>query len=112
ARRAPCGLFLDGRTPGPTVRGAARSRRGRVAHHQVPGLDQERLAETLALFHDVWEGVDPADVGWADTTVARGNFRTWVKITSHVYALAKRGRDIRVDRALIEQACARLGPYP
>ncbi|MFE6268240.1 AAA family ATPase [Streptomyces goshikiensis] len=80
--------------------------------HQVPGLDQERLAETLAMFHDVWVGVDPADVGWADATVARGNFRTWAKITSHVYALARRGRDVRVDRALIEQACARLGPYP
>ncbi|RSS79926.1 ATP-binding protein [Streptomyces sp. WAC06614] len=80
--------------------------------HQVPGLDQERLAETLAMFHDVWEGVEPADVGWADATVARGNFRTWAKITSHVYALSKRGRDVRVDRALIEQACARLGPYP
>ncbi|MGW1768879.1 AAA family ATPase [Streptomyces sp. NPDC002073] len=80
--------------------------------HQVPGLEQERLAETLAMFHDVWEGADPADVGWADATVARGNFRTWAKITSHVYALSRRGRDVRVDRALIEQACARLGPYP
>ncbi|MFJ6054637.1 AAA family ATPase [Streptomyces sp. NPDC092307] len=79
---------------------------------QAPGLDQERLAQTLAMFHDVWEGVDPADVGWADATVARGNFRTWAKITSHVYALSKRGRDVRVDRALMEQACARLGPYP
>lgn len=80
--------------------------------HQVTGLDQERLAETLAMFHDVWEGADPADVGSADATVARGNFRTWAKITSHVYALSKRGRDVRVDRALMEQACARLGPYP
>ncbi|MEV0185878.1 ATP-binding protein [Streptomyces sp. NPDC050625] len=80
--------------------------------HQVLGLDQERLAETLAMFHDVWEGADPADVGWADATVARGNFRTWAKITSHVYALSKRGPDTRVDRSLIEQACARLGPYP
>ncbi|MFE3553455.1 AAA family ATPase [Streptomyces sp. NPDC059193] len=80
--------------------------------HQVPGLDQERLVETLAMFHDVWEGVDPADVGWADTTVARGNFRTWAKVTSHVYALSKRGGDVQVDRALMEQACARLGPYP
>ncbi|WCD83684.1 hypothetical protein KPP03845_100003 [Streptomyces xanthophaeus] len=80
--------------------------------HQVPGLEQERLAETLAMFHDVWEGAELADVAWVDATVARGNFRTWAKITSHVYALAKRGRDVRVDRALIEQACARLGPYP
>ncbi|WP_078904301.1 ATP-binding protein [Streptomyces xanthophaeus] len=80
--------------------------------HQVPGLEQERLAETLAMFHDVWEGAEPADVAWADATVARGNFRTWAKITSHVYALSKRGRNVQVDRALIEQACTRLGPYP
>lgn len=80
--------------------------------HQVPGLDQERLAETLAMFHDVWEGAESADVAWADTTVARGNFRTWAKLTSHVYALSKRGRDVQVDRALMEQACARLGAYP
>ncbi|MCB5177916.1 hypothetical protein [Streptomyces antimicrobicus] len=80
--------------------------------YQVPGLDQERLSETLAMFHDVWEGVDPAKVGWADATVARGTFRTWAKITSRVYALSKRGRDVRVDRAVIEQACARLGPCP
>ncbi|MGW2672787.1 AAA family ATPase [Streptomyces sp. NPDC001272] len=26
--------------------------------HQVPGLDQERLSETLAMFHDVWEGAE------------------------------------------------------
>lgn len=80
--------------------------------HQVSDLDPERLVETLAMFHDVWEGADPADVGWADATVARGNFRTWAKITSHVYALSQRGRAVRVDRPLIEQACARLGPCP
>ncbi|MFJ3638077.1 hypothetical protein [Streptomyces sp. NPDC090112] len=64
------------------------------------------------MFHAVWEGVDPADVGWADATVARGNFRTWAKITSHLYALSKRENTTRADRLLIEQACARLGPYP
>ncbi|MET9518255.1 AAA family ATPase [Streptomyces sp. NPDC002994] len=67
--------------------------------HQVPGLDQDRLTQTLAMFHAVWEGVDPADVGWADATVARGNYRTWAKITSHVYALSKRGQDVRADRS-------------
>ncbi|GGW24844.1 ATP-binding protein [Streptomyces alanosinicus] len=80
--------------------------------HQTAGLEQGGLVETLRLFHEVWEAVDPADVVWADSTVARGNFRTWAKITSHVYVLSKRGQDVRVDRRLIEQACARLGPYP
>ncbi|MFE2329748.1 hypothetical protein ACFXD5_38610 [Streptomyces sp. NPDC059385] len=64
------------------------------------------------MFHDVWEGAVSADVAWVDATVARGNFRTWAKVTSHVYALSRRGRDVLVDRALMEQACARLGPYP
>ncbi|MGW1117410.1 AAA family ATPase [Streptomyces tanashiensis] len=80
--------------------------------HQVPGMEPEQLTETLSMFHAVWESADPADVGWADATVARGNFRTWAKITSHVYALSKRESATRVGRSLIEQACARLGPYP
>ncbi|NUK55449.1 ATP-binding protein, partial [Streptomyces lunaelactis] len=80
--------------------------------HQVAGLEQDRLVETLRLFHEVWEGAEAADVVWADSTVARGNFRTWAKITSHVYGLAKRRKSPLVDRSLIEQACSRLGPYP
>jgi hypothetical protein len=44
--------------------------------------------------------------------MARGNFRTWAKITSHVYAARERDPARHVDRELIEHACARLGPYP
>ncbi|MER6251938.1 ATP-binding protein [Streptomyces sp. NPDC001584] len=66
--------------------------------HQVPGMEPEQLTETLSMSHAVWEGVEPADAGWADATVARGNFRTWAKITSHVYALSKRENTTRVDR--------------
>ncbi|NSC25749.1 ATP-binding protein [Streptomyces albus subsp. chlorinus] len=79
--------------------------------HQVTGVEPDRLSETLAMFHDVWEGTQPADVEWADATVARGNFRTWAKITSHLYALTKRSQHPGADRSLLEQACARLGPY-
>ncbi|MGW7261775.1 AAA family ATPase [Streptomyces sp. NPDC054834] len=80
--------------------------------HQTPALEQARLIETLRLFHEVWETADPADVVWADSTVAHGNFRTWAKITSHVYAPVRRQKSPLVDRSLVEQACARLGPYP
>ncbi len=79
--------------------------------HQVTGMEPGRLSETLAMFHDVWEGTDPADVEWADATVARGNFRTWAKITSHLYALTKHSQHPGANRSMLEQACARLGPY-
>ncbi|MGW0886262.1 hypothetical protein [Streptomyces sp. NPDC002671] len=79
--------------------------------HQVSALEQARLVETLRLFHEAWETADPADVVWADPTVARGNFRTWAKITSHVYALVRRQKSPLADRSLIGQACALLGPY-
>ncbi|MDF4248777.1 hypothetical protein [Streptomyces sp. WMMB303] len=74
-------------------------------------MEPDQLTKTLTLFHDVWEGTQPADVEWADATVARGNFRTWAKITSHLYALTKRSQHPGADRSLLEQACARLGPY-
>lgn len=80
--------------------------------HQTPAMEQARLVETLRLFHEVWEAADPADVVWADSTVAHGNFPTWAKITSHVYAPVRRQKSPLVDRSLIEQACARFGPYP
>ncbi|MBQ1159551.1 ATP-binding protein [Streptomyces sp. A73] len=80
--------------------------------HKVARVEPDHLTETLATFHDVWEGASPADVKRADAAVARGNFRTWAKITSHLYALAKRSRHTRADSSLIKQACARLAPTP
>ncbi|MEU7260578.1 hypothetical protein AB0B21_32920 [Streptomyces rimosus] len=47
-----------------------------------------------------------------DEQMARGNLRTWAKITSHLCAARERDPVRRVDRELLEQACARLGPYP
>ncbi|MFE0685795.1 AAA family ATPase [Streptomyces sp. NPDC058961] len=80
--------------------------------HQVGRLEPSRVPQTLTLFHPVWAEADPDDLVRADEQTARGNFRTWAKITSHVYAARERGPVRRVDRELIEQACARLGPYP
>ncbi|MEW2588485.1 ATP-binding protein [Streptomyces virginiae] len=105
-------LLLCGAGAERTIARAPAMRSRVLTWHQVPAMDPKQLTKTLAMFHAVWESVDPADVGWADATVARGNFRTWAKITSHLYALSKRENTTRVDRLLIEQACARLGPYP
>ncbi|MFE2296393.1 AAA family ATPase [Streptomyces sp. NPDC059452] len=80
--------------------------------HQVGRLEPSQVPQTLTLFHPVWAEADPDDLVRADEQTARGNFRTWAKITSHVYAARERGPVRRVDRELIEQACARLGPYP
>ncbi len=79
--------------------------------HQVGRLELSQVAQTLTLFHPVWAQADPDDLARVDEQMARGNFRTWAKITSHVYAARERDPASRVDRELIEQACARLGPY-
>ncbi|MFI8308042.1 hypothetical protein ACIF80_32425 [Streptomyces sp. NPDC085927] len=80
--------------------------------HQVSRLDTEHVPRTLGLFHLVWEDADPADLVRADEQTARGNFRTWVKITSHVCAARDRDSGTRVGQEAINRACARLGPYP
>ncbi|MEU7317549.1 ATP-binding protein [Streptomyces sp. NPDC007083] len=83
-----------------------------LSWHQTAGLEPDQLTETLTEFHDVWADAEPADIAWADSTVAHGNFRTWAKITSHLYALVQRNSRTHVDRTMIEQACARLRTYP
>ncbi|MDX5571009.1 ATP-binding protein [Streptomyces sp. ID05-04B] len=80
--------------------------------HQVGRLEPSQLLQTLSLFHPVWAQADPDEVARVDEQRAHGNFRTWAKITSHVYAARERDPARQVDGELIEQACARLGPYP
>ena len=80
--------------------------------NQVGRLEPSQVLQTLTLFHPVWAQADPDNIARADEQMARGNFRTWAKITSHVYAARERDPARRVDRELIEQACVRLGPYP
>ncbi|MFE1177499.1 AAA family ATPase [Streptomyces sp. NPDC058773] len=79
--------------------------------HQIGRLEASGVRQTLSLFHPVWAQADPNDLARVDEQMARGNFRTWAKITSHVYAARERDPARCVDRELIEQACARLGPY-
>ncbi|MFI6588583.1 hypothetical protein [Embleya sp. NPDC050493] len=64
----------------------------------------------LRLFHLLWDTATDEDLLHADTTHARGNFRTWAKITSH--AARSRSPDTTMDRALLTSACSRLGPNP
>ncbi|MET7694970.1 AAA family ATPase [Streptomyces sp. NPDC005483] len=80
--------------------------------HQVGRLEPSQLLQTLSLFHPVWAQADPDEVARVDEQRAHGNFRTWAKITSHVYAARERDPARQVDGELIEEACARLGPYP
>ncbi|MFE9361144.1 AAA family ATPase [Streptomyces olivaceoviridis] len=79
---------------------------------QVPRLDSSQIPTTLRLFHPLWDAVTDADLLRANTTHARGNFRTWAKITSHAYAALLRHPETTVDRALLSRACSRLGPTP
>ncbi|WPO69138.1 hypothetical protein [Streptomyces sp. KN37] len=79
--------------------------------HQVGRPEPSQVAQTLTLFHPVGAQANPDDLARVDEQMARGDSRTWAKITSHVYAARERDPGKRVDRELIEQACARLGPY-
>lgn len=73
-------------------------------------LEAASVPRVLRLFHPLWHTTTDADLLHADETCARGNFRTWAKITSHAYASARRRPDIAAGRALLTWACSRLGP--
>ncbi|WBO69545.1 ATP-binding protein [Streptomyces camelliae] len=79
---------------------------------QVSRLDTSQIPTVLRLFHPLWDPATDADLLHADATWARGNFRTWAKITSHAYAALARHPETAVDRALLSRACSRLGPTP
>ncbi|MEV6080183.1 hypothetical protein AB0L80_34520 [Streptomyces sp. NPDC052069] len=89
---------------------AAALRSRVLTWHQVDRLETTQVPDTLRLFHPVWDAADPADLTWAEASTACGNFRTWAKITSHVYAALHRSPRA-VDRTLLERACTRLRPY-
>ncbi|MFF7249827.1 hypothetical protein ACFZBU_38685 [Embleya sp. NPDC008237] len=78
----------------------------------MPRLDTPQVPGVLRLFHPLWDAVADEDVAHADQTCARGNFRSWAKITSHAYAARSRDPDTAVDHALPAWACSRLGPNP
>ncbi|TGB16101.1 ATP-binding protein [Streptomyces sp. MZ04] len=79
---------------------------------QAPRLDTEQVPTVLRLFHPLWDTAADADLLHADATCAKGNFRTWAKITSHAYAALARSPETAVDRDLLSRACSRLGPTP
>ncbi|MEV6174909.1 hypothetical protein AB0L99_42725 [Streptomyces sp. NPDC051954] len=75
-------------------------------------MDVSQLPTVLRLFHPLWDTATDDDLSYADETCAQGNFRTWAKITSHLYATCSPHPDKHVDRALLTWACSRLGPHP
>ncbi|WP_344640992.1 ATP-binding protein [Kitasatospora cystarginea] len=76
----------------------------------VPRLEASQVPAVLRLFHPLWHTANDADLLHADETCARGNFRTWAKITSHAYAALDQRPGTSADGALLERACSRLGP--
>ncbi|RLU80183.1 hypothetical protein CTZ27_35675 [Streptomyces griseocarneus] len=80
--------------------------------HQVNRLDADQIPGVLRLFHPLWDAAVDADLLHADAKRAKGNFRTWAKITSHAYATLARTPGTAVDQALLSGVCSRLGPTP
>ncbi|MFF1481403.1 hypothetical protein ACFVYD_28270 [Streptomyces sp. NPDC058301] len=77
---------------------------------QVARLGGAQVTTVLRPFHPLWDAATDAHLLHADATYAKGNFRTWAKITSHAYASLARTPGAVVDRALLSGACSRLGP--
>ncbi|MEE1826167.1 ATP-binding protein [Streptomyces sp. BE20] len=91
----------------------ARALASRVLTWQhVPRLETSQIPTVLRLFHPLWHTATDADLLHTDETCARGNFRTWAKITSHAYAALDQHPGTGADRALLSKACSRLGPNP
>ncbi|MFF0294504.1 AAA family ATPase [Kitasatospora sp. NPDC004614] len=78
----------------------------------VSRLEASQVPAVLRLFHPLWHTAVDADLLHADETCARGNFRTWAKITSHAYAALDQHPGTGADGALLSRACSRLGPNP
>ncbi|WP_233289165.1 ATP-binding protein [Kitasatospora sp. MBT63] len=78
--------------------------------HHMPRLEPSQVPGVLRLFHPLWDTAAGEDLSHVDETYARGNLRTWAKITSHVYAAGARSPSLAVDRDLMTWACSRLGP--
>lgn len=75
----------------------------------VTRLTPSEVLETIPLFHPVWADADPADITFADSRAAHGNFRAWARLTAHTRtALARTGRP-RVDQDVLRWAFSRLG---
>ncbi|WP_435972216.1 AAA family ATPase [Streptomyces sp. Qhu_M48] len=80
--------------------------------HHTPRLEPTQIPTTLRLFHPLWHSATHTDLLHTDGTHARGNFRTWAKITSHTYAALARHPHHTADRELLTAACSRLSPHP
>jgi hypothetical protein len=76
--------------------------------HQVGRLEASQVPAMLSLFQPVWAQADPDDR--VDEHMARGNFRTWAKITSHVLR-GPRARPRTACGPGADRACLRA-PWP
>ncbi|WP_329204509.1 hypothetical protein OG893_00175 [Streptomyces sp. NBC_01696] len=66
---------------------------------QFSRLTPAEVLEVIPLFHPLWEGVDPADLVFADERAAHGNFRAWAK-GFYLYQCAANGVNDELRAAL------------
>ena len=72
-------------------------------------LTREQVAVVIPAYHPIWAQADPADIAFADTHAAHGNFRAWAKITSHAVTALTRLDRSRVDREVIQWVFSKFG---
>ncbi|MFJ9523572.1 AAA family ATPase [Kitasatospora sp. NPDC101801] len=80
------------------------------AWQEVPRLPASQVPETMADFHPLWRTVPAKDLRWIDAACARGSFRTWSALTTHLQNVLLTAPDAATDRTLLHRLFQRVGP--
>ncbi|WP_344333672.1 ATP-binding protein [Kitasatospora putterlickiae] len=81
-----------------------------VAWQEVPRLPPAAVAETVSAFHPLWRVLTSQDLAWIDKRAARGTFRVWANLTTHLHTALAADFRTPLDRALLRGLFQRLGP--
>jgi hypothetical protein len=80
------------------------------AWQEVPRLTGAEVASVVTGFHPLWGTVPARDLEWIDRSCARGTFRTWAALTTHLQNALLTTADASVDRALLGRLFQRVAP--
>jgi hypothetical protein len=72
-------------------------------------LTRTDVLRVIPSFHPIWAGADPADITFADTHAAHGNFRQWAKITALAQTALQRLERDTVNEEVLQWVFSKLG---
>jgi hypothetical protein len=73
-------------------------------------LAADEVLATVPACHPVWNGVDPQVILWGDDRIAHGNFRSWVRLTSHVRDALEDDPTLNITVELLRWVLSQIDP--